>query len=454
MKTTHVLLACVALLFMTTSSPAQITDVQKLVDAVNNGSPGDTVNVGPGTFKLTVPLVPKPKMVIKGAGAGKTVITAADSWKPGIAGLPKKDNPKAYLFSFQRKTPGVKICNMTLTGPNLHGAIYCDNCDGLELCHLRIENFRWSSILTYRMNTFRVHDNEFIDAGGKIKWNGGALRMHYTRDSEFWNNRITKTKNHPNNFFGFVGRQGRNCRFHHNTVEVSFSLEFAFYNSHNIEIDHNYFSGVISIPKFGGGSVPKDGYTFWIHHNWFKNSYAIEYARNAAKIDHNLFDFSTKNDKGNLITNHGKKECPGPTDFHNNLILNPGRGIFWSKGVYNNFRFYNNHVKANTLTRKDGLFGFPKKTDFKTILIRDNIIECTKKNPRPLMRNKESYTAKVENNHLLNVSDSDSYSNKDAERPVGLLKPLRFKCGVNEEFVVKGWEGSAAQKNSDRFSSS
>ncbi len=440
-------LACLFLLYPAPPAQCQVKDGKELIAAVNKGSPGDKVQVAKGTFKLTTPLVPKANMTIQGAGPGKTIIMAADSWKPGTADLPKKENVNAYLFSFQRKTPGVKICDLTLQGPHLHGAIYCDNCDGLELCNLRVENFLWNSIKTWRMDKFKVHDCEFIDAGGRInRRTSGALVMHFTRDSEFWNNRIIKTENHPSNFFGIVGRQGRNCRIHHNTVGVSFSIEFAFYNSMNMEVDHNYFAGVMSIPRFGGGKIPEDGYSFWIHHNWVKNSYAIEYARNAAKIDHNLFDIPTSSDKGNLITNHGSKEAPGPTHFHNNLIKNPGRGIFWSKGIYNNFRFYNNHVKANTLTRKEGLFGFPRKTDFRTIVIRDNIIECIKANPRPLMRNKESYAATIEKNKLVNVSDTDSYANKKADRPVGLLKPLHFTCGVNDEFVVDGWTGSKAKR--------
>ena len=50
-----------------------------------------------------------------------------------------------------------------------------------------------------------------------------------------------------------------------------------------------------------------------------------------------------------------------------NLIRNPGRGLFWTNGGYNNLHFHHNHVKAATPTRPDGLFGFNAKVIIKTI---------------------------------------------------------------------------------------
>lgn len=440
-----------ALLFVlsttATVAGADVKTVAELVNAVNRGKPGDTVTVAPGVYRLTAPLSPKRKMTIRGAGVGKTIIAAADSWNPGTDGLPKKENPDAHLFHFD-KTPGVSISRMTLTGPKLHGAVFCNDSDGLELHHLRIENFLYCSLRTYRMDKFRVHDCEFIDAGGKFKHTGGALYLHYTRDSEFWNNRITKTSKHPSNFFGIKGRKAERCRIHHNTIEVSFSIEFPFEHDKSVEIDHNALAGVVSIPKFRGGMKIDKGHSFHIHHNWFRKSYAIEFARNGVEVNHNLFDFKTSDDKGNLISDFGRVIAPGPAKFHNNLIRNPGRGVFWSRSGYNNIEFANNHVKAATLTRKEGLFGFNKRTEFKSIVLRDNIIECTAKHPRPLMRNTESYAAVIRNNRLVNVSDTGKYANPQTSDKQGPLKPLKFRCGVNGEIVVDGWKASKVPGNS------
>jgi hypothetical protein len=65
------------------------------------------------------------------------------------------------------------------------------------------------------------------------------------------------------------------------------------------------------------------------------------------------------------------------------------------------------------------LFGFNAKSDFSTISIRHNIIECIGQ-PRPLLRAKESYAAIVENNRLTNVSDTDRYSNARSDASQGL----------------------------------
>ncbi len=441
----HLIIAIFVLCLPARYTCAQIRNVSSLVKAVNNGSPNDAMAVGPGTFELFEPLRPKAGMTIRGAGVGKTIITAAKSWDPGTDGLPDGDvkpkqvNRNAYLIDLGDKTHNVTISHMTLTGPRHHGAVHGNDCDGLELSHLRVENFLWSSIRTFGMANARVHDNVFVNAGGKFRHCGGALFLTWVVDSEFWNNRITR--NAGENFFGFKGRQAKGCRFHHNTVEVNFSLELPFENDANNEIDHNAFWGVISIPKHAGGLVLKDGHSFRIHHNWLRPSYALEWARNAAIVEYNLFDFDTAADGGNLISNFGKAPAPGPTHFRNNLIKNPGRGIFWSQGIYNRFYFENNHVITNTTTtpRKDGLFGLPSTTDFKTIVIRNNIIEC-KGLPRPLVRNDASLKAVIENNTLVNVSDSASYPNPDTGAKRGPAKPLVFTCGVNGEFAVNNWD--------------
>ena len=102
-------------------------------------------------------------------------------------------------------------------------------------------------------------------------------------------------------------------------------------------------------------------------------------------------------------------------------------------------------MKATTPTRKDGLFGFnANTTDFNTIRIENNVIEISAENPRPLMRNEASYGAHIFNNNLKNVSDTDKYENPKTDAKVGPLEPLVFRCGVNGEYIVEGWNTSRA----------
>jgi nitrous oxidase accessory protein len=256
-------------------------------------------------------------------------------------------------------------------------------------------------------------------------------------ESEISDNRFTRTRTaKEHEFYGIKVRQAKGCRVHHNTIEVNFSMEFPFENDADNEIDHNVCHGTVSIPKHAGGPVPKSGNTFHLHHNWFKDSYSIEFVRNGVEIDHNLFDFDVNADHGNLISGFGNADAKGPAAFHNNLVSNPGRGVIWINEVFNHLDVRNNHIKCRTTKtpRKDGLFGFNPKCDFKTISIKDNLIECEGES-RPLLRNKESYGATVENNTLTNVSDADKLTNPKADRVVGPEKPLKFECGVKGEFT-------------------
>jgi len=417
-----------------------------LVKAVNEGSEGDFIEIPPGTYVLEAPLEPKQGMSLIGSGREETIIISAATWQPGTGDLPDGGvdsdsvNKNAYLIVLHHATPNVTIANMTLTGPTLHGAIYGNNCDFLEVSNVLIKDVLWSGIRTFRMDNAKIHDSYFEDAGGKYEnKTGGSLYLTWTKDSEFYNNTIYRSSDNARKVYGIKGRQGRNCRIYQNTITVNFSIEFPHEHDHDMEIDHNYLTGTVSIPKHGGGNIPESGTTFRIHHNYFTSSYALEWARNGAEVDHNLFDFSVEQDVGNLIS-CWTPDTPGPAKFHNNLVKNPGRGLFWSQEVYNNYEFYNNHVITNTTItpRTEGLFGFNPRTDFNTIVIKNNIIECNGM-ARALMRNTESYGATIENNTLTNVSDVDNFTNPNTTEPVGPDGTLSFHCGAYNAYTVDGW---------------
>lgn len=458
MKTALITLAVILASLRSCLSAQPVVTTDALVSAVRDGAEGATIEIAAGTFALTAPLEPKAGMTITGAGAGKTIITGDPFWKPSTATLPDPEmttkgmDTHAYLFRLQDKAANITISGMTLRGPKLHGAIFGVGNESLHLHHLRIEEVLWSGIRTFSMTGARIHDCEFIDAGGKWKKGGipgtdggisaGAIFAIWMKDSEISHNRFTRTRMSPEHaFFGIKGRQGKRCRIHHNTIGVNFSIEFPFENDEDVEIDHNICHGVISIPKHSGGPVPESGRTFHIHHNWMLTSYAIEFVRNGVEIDHNLFDFDTEQDVGNLISGFGKAAVAGPALFHNNLVNNPGRGVIWINEPYDNFEIRNNHIVTRTTAtpRTEGLFGFNAKSDFSTISLRNNIIECIGQ-PRPLLRAKESSAATVENNRFTNVSDYALYANPQTEAPQGLEAPLAFTCGVHDEVTVNGWD--------------
>ncbi len=436
--------------FRAACSP-MVSTVAELMDAVNNGNEGDRICIAAGTYRLTEPLQPKNGMTITGAIRSKTIITAVDSWDPGTDDLPDNAtdnssvNTGAYLIDLGNSTNDVSISSLTLTAPKLHGAIYGNDSDGLRVFNSTIRDFLWSGIRTFRLDNGRIFRCSFIDAGDRHSRpngptaTGAAIFATFTGTSNFYENVIRETSGSERDFYGIKGRVIRNSRIFRNTITVNFSIEFPFDNDSFVEIDRNYLTGTVSIPKAGGGAVPDGGYTYHIHHNYFRSSYSLEWARNGVEIDHNLFDFSTNLDAGNLITSFGDAPSPGATNFHDNFVKNPGRGIFWARGIYNNITIANNHIVTNTTVtpRTDGLFGLNPDNDFSTISIKNNIIECIG-TPRPLFRNTESYQSQISNNQLVNVSDVANYSNPQTDDNKGPDR-VRFNCGARLAFAVDGF---------------
>ncbi len=440
----------------------QVSNTAELVRAIDGGEEGTEVRIAPGTYELAAPLEPKTGMKLIGSGIRDTVITHQPAWKPSREFIPdsevnlKRLDTQAYLIRIRDRATDVAISHLTLRGPQMHGAIFGSGNERLHLHHLLIEDTLYCGVRTFSSKNARIHDCEFVDAGGRWKRgglagtdggiSGGAIFVTWMSDSEVSHNRIRRTKEGgEHNKFGIKGRGGKRLRIHHNTIEVNFAIEFPFDGADGFEIDHNILQGVVSIPKYAGGNVPESGVTFDIHHNYFTTSYAIEFVRNGVAIHHNLFDFSTENDGGNLISGFGRAAAPGPATFHNNLVSNPGRGVIWINDPYDNLTVRNNHIIARpTATpRLSGLFGLNRTSDFATIRFLDNLIECHTTS-RPLFRNEESYGAEMRNNRLIQVSDADRLNNPATGDPVGPEHPLHFRCGVHGERFVDGWEVSPA----------
>lgn len=114
--------------------------------------------------------------------------------------------------------------------------------------------------------------------------------------------------------------------------------------------------------------------------------------------------------------------------------------MIWIKEPYNHLTVRNNHIITRTTAtpRKGGLFGLNGNSDFGTVSITDNVIECIGQ-ARPLLRSEASYQATIRNNRLTNVSDTDRYQNPATDKQAGLESPLKFSCGVHGEMTVNGW---------------
>ena len=442
-------------------SDVVVHNTRELVAAVHGQADGSVIRLSPGTYQLSETLELKSGMTLIGAGMEQTVVTHAAEWKPSTDSLPKGEtrpdeaDRNAYLIRFADKAVDITVSHLTLSAPQLHGAIFGVGNRNIQLHHLRIDNVLYSGIRVYSTKDSRIHDCEFVGAGGRWKHggtpgvdggiSGGAIFATWMSDAEIFNNRFAigvsdRRPGGSGNHFGIKGRGGRNIHIHHNTIGVNFAIEFPFEGADNFEIDHNILHGVVSIPKYAGGKVPESGVTYHIHHNYFTTSYAIEFVRNGVEIDHNLFDFDVEKDGGNLISAFGKAPASGPAVFHNNLVKNPGRGVIWINEPYNNLVIRNNHVVSRTTKtpRREGLFGFNRDCDFSTIRIVNNIFQCIGQ-PRPLLRNEESYGSVVKGNQLLNIADLARFDEPVSDSNAGLEHPLAFKCGVLDELTIDGW---------------
>jgi len=148
-----------------------------LVAAVRNGAEGAAIEIAPGTYELDAPLEPKAGMTLKGAGIEKTIMTHTAGWKPSTKTLPDPEmttkgmDTYAYLIRLKDKSAGITISDMTLRAPQLHGAIYGWENKDAHLHHLRIQDTLWTGIRTFLMKGAKIHDCEFIDAGGR--WERG-----------------------------------------------------------------------------------------------------------------------------------------------------------------------------------------------------------------------------------------------------------------------------------------
>ena len=192
---------------LATSANAQrVASVGALVTTVVEGKNGAVIELAAGTFKLTQPLELKTGMTLKGTGIGKTIITHAEGWQANPATLPdpetnhEKFDRTGYLIRCANDAKDITVSHLTLTGPQMHGAISGFGNEGLDFHDLRIQDFLYSGIRTYAMKRVKIHDCTFVDAGQR--WDNGKP--------------------------GVKGREARRVHIHHNTIEAGFSIELPF----------------------------------------------------------------------------------------------------------------------------------------------------------------------------------------------------------------------------------
>ena len=149
----------------------------------------------------------------------------------------------------------------------------------------------------------------------------------------------------------------------------------------------------ISIPKSGQGENPNNKgfeYSFWIHHNFLTDSYAIEGPRNHLRLSHNYIRIEDTG--GNVYTQHGGKNN-GPVWIHHNVIENVDRGLVWvNRGDAKNIYVYNNTVTfADAGDRAGAILSAPNRdsrdnNNIENWVARNNVFIAPVSQPRKLFR--------------------------------------------------------------------
>ena len=422
-----------------------------------------------GTLRISESLQVPSNITIKGAGAelldaddpdagfaeGATVIRPTDgfAFEPGSVKDSTESfgsaNDEAYLLDLNTSND-ITIEGVAFHGPTVHGAIYGDIITDVTIRDSAIVDTQFAGIRNFSGTRVTIEDNRFHDAGGQRDGEafdegvaGGAIYGTWWDDAVVTGNTFTDTGEKPGHLYGVKGFRWGSSEIANNTFDLKqgFSIEIAHGNSLDVEIHHNYLSGPVSLPKEGGGPYGDfAGQTFDIHHNVFTNSYALELPRDGVRVDSNIFAFAPgeTNNHGNLFSSFASSSSDGTIAFTNNLVLNPGRGVFWAQGIIEDLTFANNHIVVDENGREDtGLFGFHGGTDFSGVSIVDNVIEVSGPG-RDLVRNDASGNATIENNRLTGVTDTDRYDNPGTGDAQGLDGPLEFAVGANGTVRVDG----------------
>ncbi len=389
-----------------------------------------------------------------GDGASATSVTAG----AGFPVLPGDLNDSAvdpeglyrpgYLFNLD-EDDDVTFQGIAFSAPNLLGAIVSSWNERLSVSNSAFNGARWSAIRLMGVEAVLIERNTFLDAGGVQGGGGraGAIFGTWVEGGVVRHNLIDESdKDREERAFGVKGRQWRNSEIAYNTVLTPlFSVELPFENDHSVEIHHNVLNAPVSFPKAGEGGVIPDTaeYSFYLHHNVFFYSYSLEGPRNDFIVEENIFAFSPEADGGNLVSTFGNEYPTYPEGmvFRRNMILNPGRGIFWSDSSVNGLDFENNHVYVvpTQNDRTTPMFDFNPSGNLANVTLADNIIEMDGVS-RPLFNGAIAGGVTLRNNKLVGVSDAGELGNPQTGAAQGIGEPLRFAVGVDGAYAVDSLE--------------
>lgn len=379
-----------------------------------------TIQLGAGTFVATRAARPKSGVTIIGAGrSGKeaTRIVASQDWRMArsrswqlpritdsklakLIDRPPKVEPEEEYLVVLEAVKDVTIRDLVLGCAPEHrisGGVLCRRSAQIAIHDARVHDFRWAGLTFENCSRVEVHHCVIKNASTeKRRWHNGLIRTRWIKDSELHHNRIVSDEGGG---YGYKGGGHRNVRIHHNHINVAggFAIESAHENEYGVEIDHNYATRCISIPKGGQSADPtKEGYeySFWIHHNLLTDSYTIEGPRNHLRLSHNYVRIEKTG--GNVYTQHGGTNH-GPVWIHHNVVENVDRGLIWmNRGLAENIYVYNNTVFcADAGKRAGAVLSSWTAERLNHWVLKNNIIVAPASQPRKLFPDQRGVPGKI-----------------------------------------------------------
>ncbi|MEL6816512.1 MAG: right-handed parallel beta-helix repeat-containing protein [Cyanobacteria bacterium J06598_3] len=385
-----------------------------------------TIQVGPGSFVATEPAYLKSGVTVTGSGregAQKTQIVASTDW-PLSANPRESDRTLDEYLIVLQDAQNVTLKNLVLASEPSHritGAVYVANASAVTIHDVGIKDFRWVGLQFQRSEQLNVHNNVIENASTeKFGQTNGLIRTRFIKSSDFHRNTITSTTGG----YGYKGGGHEDVRINNNTFELDsgFAIESAHENEFGVEISHNRANQTISIPKGRQSADPNSrgyDYSFWIHHNFLTDSYAIEGPRNHLRLSHNYI--RVEDTGGNIYTHHGGINN-GPVWIHHNVIENVDRGLVWmNQGLAENIYVYNNTVTlANAGPRAGAILSAPNRNDptqgANNWIAKNNIFIAPDNQVRALTRdNGSEQKMTVEDNVVVNVNRLPLGENNNVE---------------------------------------
>lgn len=237
------------------------------------------IQLGSGTFVAERTAHAKDGVTIAGRGHegdNATRIVASATWN--LSEDPNSGNPVDEYLLFLQKAKNVTIRNLALGSKPEHritGALLCRGSEDIIIHDLHVHDFRWAGLAFEGTTRLNVHDCTIENASTeKHRYHNGLIQTRWIKQSEIHHNQIVSSEGGG---YGYKGSGHRGVRLHHNYIDIGggFAIESAHENEFGLEIDHNYLTRCISVPKSGQGADPtKEGhdYSVWIHHNILTDS--------------------------------------------------------------------------------------------------------------------------------------------------------------------------------------